>query len=73
MDGCLALEHGVYEVRSRVMVSVKVMVRVTVTVRVHKFRYINIILFASECKSLWGKPERVYRISAVNIEDECIV
>ena len=41
MDGCLALEHRVYGVRSRVMVSVKVMVRVTVTVRVHKFRYIK--------------------------------
>jgi len=27
----------------------------------------------SECKSLWGKPERVHRISAVNIEDECTV
>jgi len=27
----------------------------------------------SECKSLWGEPERVHRISAVNIEDECTV
>jgi len=27
----------------------------------------------SECKSLWGEPERVRRISAVNIEDECTV
>ena len=25
----------------------------------------------SEYKTLWGKPERVHRISAVNIEDEC--
>jgi len=27
----------------------------------------------SECKSLWGEPERVHRISAVNIQDECTV
>ena len=27
----------------------------------------------SECKSLWGEPERVHRISAVNIENECTV
>ena len=58
MDGCLALERRVYGVRSRVTVNVKVTVRFTVTVRVHnKFRYMNIILFTSECKSLWGKPE----------------
>ena len=31
------------------------------------------IIITSECKSLWGKPERVHRISAVNIEDECTV
>jgi len=30
-------------------------------------------LHTSECKSLWGEPERVHRISAVNIEDECTV
>jgi len=28
--------------------------------------------YTSECKSLWGEPERVHRI-AVNIEDECTV
>ena len=27
----------------------------------------------SECKTLWGELERVHRISAVNIEDECTV
>jgi len=27
----------------------------------------------SECKSLWGEPERVHRMSVVNIEDECTV
>ena len=27
----------------------------------------------SECKTLWGEPERVHRISAVNIQDECTV
>jgi len=30
-------------------------------------------LFTSECKSLWGEPERVHRISAVDIEGECTV
>jgi len=29
--------------------------------------------YTSECKSLWGEPERVRRISAVNIQDECTV
>ena len=28
---------------------------------------------ASECKTLWGEPERVHRISAVNIKDKCTV
>ena len=27
----------------------------------------------SECKTLWGEPEQVRRISAVNLEDECTV
>ena len=26
-----------------------------------------------KCKSLWGEPERVHMISAVNIQDECTV
>ena len=29
--------------------------------------------YASEGKTLWGKPDRVHRISDVDIEDECTV
>ena len=32
-----------------------------------------VVMLTSECKSLWGEPERVHRISAVNIQDECTV
>jgi len=31
------------------------------------------LVTTSECKSLWGEPEGVHRMSAVNIEDECTV
>ena len=31
------------------------------------------IIITSECKSLWGEPERVHRISTVDIKDECTV
>jgi len=34
---------------------------------------ITSIIITSECKTLWGEPERVHRISAVNIKDECTV
>jgi len=41
-------------------------------IRCVKVDYMNLVT-TSECKSLWGEPERVHMISAVNIEDECTV
>ena len=35
--------------------------------------WVTAMNITSECKTLWGEPERVHRISAVNIEDECTV
>jgi len=33
---------------------------------------INLVTISSG-RSLWGEPEQVHRISAINIEDVCIV